>query len=221
MEQRRSASEGQSGAPSTMPAAPSWLRHTTRHPPERRARMLEHMARVRSAPQPQAAAALEPSRTSGMDILGDAYGYTVLFGLIALLSMSRVPLYLGAFLFFADGERIERALGAIGIRLDPDAIGPDIIKGFAYLFGWFALLASVKGAVPAWLERWIPPSESWSFLAGIALALAVIEALAALAMRRAWPWFGWQIRSDNLTWATIKFAIAIGALALLVLLAYL
>ncbi|SFH84355.1 hypothetical protein [Bradyrhizobium sp. cf659] len=169
MEQPRSPSDGQAGVAS--PAPPPWMHRTTFYAPDRRARMLEHMARARSLPQRQAATAPEPSRVSGKDILGDAYGYAVLFGLMALLFMSRVPLYLGAFLFFADGERIERALGAIGIRLEPGAVGPDIIKNFAYLFGWLAPLVSVKGNVPAWPVPWIPPAESWSFLAGIAFAL--------------------------------------------------
>ncbi|XUJ33964.1 hypothetical protein ACQ5SK_42390 [Bradyrhizobium japonicum] len=82
-----------------------------------------------------AQAAPAPPRTSGIDILGDAFGYLVLFGIIALFFQSRVPLYLGAFLFLSDGERIEHALGTIGIRLEPDTVGPDLIKGFASLFG--------------------------------------------------------------------------------------
>ncbi|MBM7482473.1 MULTISPECIES: hypothetical protein [Bradyrhizobium] len=89
--------------------------------------MLEHMARARSLPR--ATPALEPSHTAGTNILGDACGYAVLFGIIALLFQSRVPLYLGAFLFFTDGERIELALAKIGIRLELGTIGPDIIKG--------------------------------------------------------------------------------------------
>ncbi|MEY9397072.1 hypothetical protein ABIF79_003447 [Bradyrhizobium japonicum] len=127
MAQRKSPSDRQTGAAS--PAPLSWMHRTAPYAPERRARMLEHMARARSLPQPQAATATPP-RTSGMDIFGDAFGYTVLFGIIALLFQSRVPLYLGAFLFLTDGERIERALGTIGIRFEPDTVGPDIIKGF-------------------------------------------------------------------------------------------
>lgn len=180
--------------------------------------MLEHMARAKSLPQPQAATAAASSRMRGMlDILGDAFGYTVLFGIIALLFQSRIPLYLGAFVFLTDGERIERALATLGIRLEPDRIGPDIIKGFVSLFGWFALLASLKGSVPAWLAPWLPPAESWSFIAGIAVVLAIVEAVATLAMRRALPWLGLTIRPDSLTWTTIKLVMALGTLALLVL----
>jgi hypothetical protein len=213
MAQRKSPSDGQTGAPASAP--PPWM-HRTAYAPERRARMLEHMARARSLPQRQAATAA--SRTSSRDILGDAFGYVVLFGAIALLFQSRVPLYFGAFLFFTDGARIESALATIGIRFEPDTIGPDVIKGFASLFGWFALLASLKGSAPAWLASWMPPTESWSFIAGIALALAVVEAFATLAMRHALPWFGFQTKPNNLTWTAIKFALAIGVLALLVLL---
>ena len=129
-----------------------------------------------------------------------------------------MPFYLGAFLFLTDGERIEIALAKIGIRFEPGAIGPEIIKGFVSLFGWFALLVSLRDFVPAWLAAWMPSAEpSWSFIAGIALTFVIVEALATRAMRRALPWFGLEIRSDSLTWATIKLALAIGALALLVL----
>lgn len=216
MAQRNSPSDGQTGA---TPALPAWMRRTMSYAPGRRARMLEHMARARSLPRPQAATATAPSRMSGLlDILGDAFGYTVLFGIIALLFQSRIPLYLGAFVFLTDGERIERTLATLGIRLEPDRIGPDIVKGFVSLFGWFALLASLKGSVPAWLAPWLPPAESWSFIASIAVVLAIVEAVATLAMRRALPRLGLTIRPDGLTWTTIKLVMALGALALLVLL---
>jgi hypothetical protein len=216
MAQQNSPSEGQPGV--APPAPPPWMQRTTPYAPERRARMLEHMARARSAPQSQAAAAPERSGKSGQDILGDAFGYAVLFGIIALLFQSRIPLYLGAFLFFTDGERIESALRAIGIRLEPDTIGPDLIKGFASLFGWFALLASLRASVPSWLATWMPTDTSWSAIACIAIVFATVEAFAALATRRALPAFGFQIRPDSLTATAIKLLIAVGLLALLVLL---
>ncbi|MET3991547.1 hypothetical protein ABID65_003187 [Bradyrhizobium sp. S3.9.2] len=216
MAQRKSPSDRQTGAAS--PAPPSWMHRTAPYAPERRARMLEHMARARSLPQPQAATVPTPSHTSGVDILGDALGYTVLFGVIALLFQSRVPLYLGAYLFLTDGERIEHALRVVGIRFEPNTIGPDIIKGFASLFGWFALLASLRGSVPAWLAAWMPPDTSWPTIAGIAVVFATVEASAGLAMRHALPWFGFQIRPDSLTATAIKLLMALGLLALLVLL---
>ncbi|MET4115106.1 hypothetical protein ABIB90_002111 [Bradyrhizobium sp. JR4.1] len=212
MAQQKSPSDDQAGIAS--PAPPPWIHRTAAYAPERRARMLEHMARARSLPRATAA----PSHTAGTNILGDAYGYAVLFGIIALLFQSRVPLYLGAFLFFSDGERIELALGKIGIRLEPGTIGPDIIKGFVSLFGWFALLASLKASVPASLSTWMLPDASWSFLAGIALLFAVIEAVATRAMQHALPWFGFERRPSSLACATIKLIMAIGVLALLVLL---
>ncbi|MCK1743008.1 hypothetical protein IVA80_19545 [Bradyrhizobium sp. 139] len=109
----------------------------------------------------------------------------VLFGIVALLFQSRVPLYLNAFLFFTDGARIESALANIGIRFKPDTIGPDIVKGFASLFGWLALLASLRTSVRAWLAAWMPSDTSWSSIAGIAVVFAIVEAFAALAMRHA------------------------------------
>lgn len=218
MAQHKSPSGGPPGTAS--PGLPPWMHRTTAYAPDRRAKMLEHMARARSAPQPQAAATRGPLPKSGWNVLGDAYGYAVLFGIMALLFASPVPFYLGAFVFLTDGERIETALRAIGIRFEPDTIGPDIVKSFMSLFGWFALLAALRASVPAWLAGWMPPAEaSWSFIAGIALALAVIEACATLAMRRASPWLGVEINASSLTCAAIKFTIAVAVLALLVLLA--
>ncbi|MBR0855413.1 hypothetical protein JQ570_13430 [Bradyrhizobium liaoningense] len=218
MEQRKSPSEGQPSVAS--PAPPSWMHRARPYGPERRASMLEHMARARSLPQPQAAtspAAPQPSDQSGKDILSDFLGHTLVFGIVALLFQSPIPLYLGAFLFI-DGERIERAFGKIGIRFDRDTIGPDIVKGFVSLFAWFALLASLRPSAPAWLATWIAPDASWSFIAGIALALAIIEAFAAGAMRRALPWLGLEISAESLTCSTIKLVVVVAVLACLVLL---
>ncbi|PJG52698.1 hypothetical protein CVM73_23980 [Bradyrhizobium forestalis] len=214
MEQRETIPKGQSGAASE---PPSWMHRTAPYAPDRRAKMLEHMARARSLPQRQAPAAQSPL-AAGMTILGDAYGYAVLFGIIALLFQSRVPLYLGAFLFLTDGTRIESALAAIGIRLEPDTIGPDIVKGSVFWFAWIALLVSIRGSVPAWLAAWMPPAQSWSAIAGIALELAMVDALTTLTIRRTVPWFGLAIRPDGLIWTGIKLVILVGALALLVLL---
>ncbi|MFL6820878.1 MAG: hypothetical protein ACJ8EF_23360 [Bradyrhizobium sp.] len=214
MAQHKSPPDDQSGIVS--PAPPPWIHRSAAYAPERRARMLEHMARAR--PVPRATAASEPSHTAGPNILADAYGYAVLFGIVALLFQSRVPLYLGAFLFFSDGERIELALGRIGIRLEHGTIGPEIIKGFVSLFGWFALLASLRASVPAWLATWMLPDTSWSFLAGIALLFAIVEAVATRAMQHALPWFGFERRPSGLACATIKLAMVLGVLALLVLL---
>lgn len=218
MEQRKSTKNGQSGVPSATSAPPTWMHRATSYSPDRRAKMLEHMARARSVPQHQPAVAPVPARKSGLDILGDLFGYIVLFGAIAILCMSRIPLYLGAFLFLADDARIEGAFAAVGVRFEPDTVGPDLIKAFASWFGWIALLACLRTSAPVWLAPLLPPSQSWANIAGIALALSVVEALGSLAMRRARLRFGWEVGLDGLTVTTIKFVIAIGALLLVVLL---
>ncbi|MDN5002047.1 hypothetical protein ACFQZO_14230 [Bradyrhizobium sp. GCM10027634] len=218
MEQRKSTTDDQSGTPSAMTTLPTWMQRTTPYAPDRRARMLDHMARARSVPQHQPAVAPLPARKSGPDILGDLFGYIVLFGAIAILSASRIPLYLGAFLFLADDERIESAFAAVGVRFEPDTVGPDLIKGFPSWFGWIALLASLRTSAPVWLASLLPPSQSWGDIASVALALSVVEALGSLAIRRARLRFGWGGRLDSLTLTTIKFVIAIGALLLVVLL---
>lgn len=220
MAQRHPEIEASSSAVAMTPGVPTWLGHSPQHPSDRRAKMLEHMARARSLPQRQAdsepAVSALPGRST-QDILGDVIGYAVLFGILALLFQSRIPLYLGAFVVLTDGERIESALARIGIRLEPETIGPDIIKRSAFWFGWFALLAALKGSVPDWLAPWMPPAEAWSFLAGVALLLAIVEAFTALAMRRALPPLGLQISPSGLAWTTIQFVTAVAALALLVL----
>jgi hypothetical protein len=217
MEQRQSTSDDPSGA-SSAATPPGWMHRAAPYAPDRRAKMLEHMVRARSVPQPQAAIAKEPSRASGWDILRDAYGYAVLSAIIAFFLQSRVPFYLGAFIFLTDGERIESALAMIGIRFEPGAIGPEIVKGFVSLFGWFLVLVSLRDFVPAWLAAWTPSAElSWSLIAGIALTFVIVEALATRAMQRALPWFGLEISFNGLTWAVIKLALVVGALVLLAL----
>lgn len=222
MEPRETMPNSHSGA---APQPPAWMHRASPHAPDRRARMLEHMAHARSLAQRLAAAAqpkTQPKTSSplaaGMTIFGDACGYAILFGLIALLFQSSVPLYLGAFLFLGDGTRIENALGAIGIRFEPDTIGPEIVKGSMFWFAWIALLVSMRSSVPAFLAAWMPPAISWSSVAGIALALAIFDALAALTIRRGGPWFNLSIRPDGLAWTTIKTVVLVGVLALLVLL---
>ena len=71
---------------------------------------------------------------------------------------------------------------------------------------------------PGTLATWMLPDTSWSFLAGIALLFAIVEAFATRAMQHALPWFGFERRPSSLACATIKLVMAIGVLALLVLL---
>jgi len=67
---------------------PPWLGYPRPHPSDRRAKMLEHMARTRSLPQRQADPA--PSASSARDILADVIGHAILFGVIALIFQSRI-----------------------------------------------------------------------------------------------------------------------------------
>jgi len=224
MEQSKSTAEGQPDTLAVTTTPPAWTRRTAPYSPDRRAAMLEHLERARSLPQPQpdsAPAAPGLPGRSAKDILGDVIGYAIVFGVLALLFQSRIPLYLGAFVVLTDAERIESALATIGIRLEPETIGPDIVKRSAFWFSWFALLATLKGYVPAGLGPWMPPTESWSFTAGIALLLATAEAFTALAMRRALPPLGLAISPNGLTWMTIQFVMPLCTLALLVLFGFL
>jgi len=179
--------------------------------------MLEHMARARSAPQPQAAP--QPSDKGSIDLLSDFIGHIVLFGIIALIFQSRIALYLGIFLFVADDERIERAFGNLGIRFEPGTIGPDIIKGFVSFVAWIALLASLRSSVPAWIAASLPPAElSWSDIAGVALALAILDVAATRALRQALKWLGWEIGAGGLMSSAIKLTLAVAVMATFLLL---
>ncbi|WP_426608997.1 hypothetical protein [Bradyrhizobium sp. McL0616] len=224
MEQRKSTSDEPAGVPSAAPAAPPWMHRTAQHAPDRRARMLEHMARARSGPQPQAATP-EPSRKGAkengtMDYVADFVARMILFGLIGIAFQSRFPLCLGAFLFFTDGEFIEWVLRKSGIRFEPDAIGPDIVRCFVAWFGWGTLLTSWQASAPVWLMPWMPPSGSWSFIGATALMLAIVEAIAGVIMRRALPWFGLRIGPDSLAWTPIQLVVGLGLLAPLILFDY-
>lgn len=65
-------------------------------------------------------------------------------------------------------------------------------------------------------KSFLSPSQL-GFIADIALAFTAVEALGALAVRHARLWFGWGIRLDSMTFTTINFLIAIGALMLVIL----
>ena len=64
----------------------------------------------------------------------------------------------------------------------------------------------------------MPPAASWSAIAGIAVVFATVEASAGLATRHALPWVGFQIRPDSRTATAIRLLMALGLLALLLLL---
>src|SRR5947209_20418675 len=88
MAQEKSPSDDQAGIAS--PAPPPWIHRSAAYAPERRARMLEHMARARSLPR--ATAAPEPSQAAGTTIVSDEFGYPFLFGIVALPFASRCRL---------------------------------------------------------------------------------------------------------------------------------
>ena len=221
MEHRKSTLDGQPGAGSATTTPPAWMHRAASYSPDRRAKMLDHMARARSVPQPQTTQAqtakvVGPPRMSGWDMLREAYAYAVLSAIAAFVFQSRVPFYLGAFIFLTDGERIESALAMIGIRFEPGAIGPNIVKDFVSLFGWFVLLVSLRDAIPTWLLQPMPSSEPpWSVVAGFAFALVFVETLATRAVRRVAPRFGLKTNFSGLTWAVIKLILIIGVLVLL------
>ena len=184
--------------------------------------MLDHIARARSRPRPQASTppvAPEP-RKSAKEYVADFIARMILFGIIGLIFQSRFPLYLGAFFFFTDGEFIEWVLRKAGIRFELNAVGPDLVRCFVSWFGWGALLASWKASAPVWLMPWMPPNGSWSFIGATALMLAIVEAVAAVIMRRALPWFGLRIKPDSLAWTPIQLLVGLGLLAPLVLFDY-
>jgi hypothetical protein len=221
MERRDPVSNGHADGSSNAPAPPVWLRQTARHALQARGKMLEHIARRRSMGESKASdssAATRPSPKGAREFAREFAGYMVIFGLIALVCQSRFPVLIGAFLFFTDDAFITWVLETIGIRVVPDTLAAEFIKFFVFLVGWGALLGYWRNTAPAWLLPWMPPSESWSFLAGIALLLAVVMIISSAIMRRGLPRVGVNIEPRSLVWTTIQLLIGLGLVWLLALL---
>jgi hypothetical protein len=125
---------------------------------------------------------------------------------------------LGAFLFFTDAAFVTWALETIGIRVIPDTLAAEFIRFFVFLIGWGALLGHWNDSAPAWLLPWMPPSVSWSFLAGIALLFAFVMTISAAIMRWGLRRAGFGIKPGSLGWTTIQLLIGLGLVWLLALL---
>jgi hypothetical protein len=142
----------------------------------------------------------------------------LIFGVIAGLLRSRFPIHLGLFFFFTNEGLIERVLRKAGIRLVPGSPGATFVNAFVWLSGVLILFARWKDAAPAWLASWLPPNAPWSFIAGVALGLAVLEATSTAAVRRVLPWFGIEIPRDSLAWTVTQGLVGFVTLGLLFLL---
>jgi hypothetical protein len=122
------------------------------------------------------------------------------------------------FFFFTNDELIERVLHKVGIRLVPDSLGATFVKAFVWVAGASILFALWKASAPAWLSSWLPPDMPWSFVAGAALAGAVLNAISTAFVRRVLPWVGIETARGTLAWTIIQGLVGFAMLGLLVLL---
>lgn len=214
MERGGPSTEGKAGTPAPAPTPPTWLRQTTQLVPDRRRRMLEHMARYKFvAKRPAHGSSEDPPRA--VVFIAKFVLYMVFFGFIGALASSLFPICLGLFLFFTADDFIEWALETTGIRLVPHAPGPDFIKFFVFAFGWGLLLGSWRDSAPAWLEPLLPPKAPWPFFAGTALLMAATAAIAAAIAGLVAPRAKDQSAGESLGRRTAKFLICLVVLALL------
>jgi TIR domain-containing protein len=207
------------GAPANAPAAYSWIALFRSSPSaiDRLAARIAAMAAVElpaaasHAPQPS-----HPVRAGGAEFAAKFIGNLIVFGFVGALLSSWFPVVIGLLLFFPADAFIEWALAQVGIRLVPDTLGPQFIKAFVFMAGWLAMLVYWKRSAPTWLLPWIPPSLSWSIIAGAVLLIAALTTLSAAVMRKLLPRVGIKIAPDSLRWTTIEFLVGLSMLALLV-----
>jgi len=214
MEQGGPITDGKAGTPAPAPNPPVWLRQATQPAPDRRRRMLEHIARHKFvAKRPARGATEDPPRA--IVFLAKFIIYMVFFGFLSTLAGSRFPICLGLFLFFTSDEFVEWVLETSGIRLVPHTPGPEFIKVFVFTFGWGLLLGAWRDATPPWLMPWLPPNASWPFIARVALLLAAAAAIAAAIAGMVAPRARDRSSDAGLGRITAKFLICLGVLALL------
>jgi len=144
--------------------------------------------------------------------------YMLFFGVIAGFVQSRFPIDLGLFFFFTKDELIEWVLRKVGIRLVPDSVGATFVQAFVWVTGASILFTRWQAAAPAWLSSWLPPDPPWSFVAGAALACAVLVAASTAVVRRVLPWFGVVIARGSLAWTLTEGLVGFAMLGLMVLL---
>lgn len=214
MEQGGSNMDGRADTPSPAPLPPAWLRPATQLVPDRRRRMLEHMARYKFvAKRPAPGSSEDPPRA--LVFLAKFIACMLFFGFIGALASSLFPVCLGLFLFLTSDDFVEWALETTGIRFVPHAPGPEFIKFFVFTFGWGLLLGSWRDSAPSWLEPMLPPKAPWPFFARAALLMAATAAIAAVIAGLLAPRAKDEPTDEGLGRKTAKFLIALGVLALL------
>jgi hypothetical protein len=144
--------------------------------------------------------------------------YMLFFGVVAVVLRSRFPIDLGLFFFFTNDGLIEWVLRKVGIRLVPGSLGATFVKAFVWMTGVSILLTNWKDAAPAWLASSLPPNASWSVVAGVALACAVLAVVSTAVVRRVLPWLGIEIARGSRAWTITEGLVGFAVLGLVLLL---
>jgi hypothetical protein len=154
---------------------------------------------------------------SGKDYLGKFIVYALFFGIVGAVLSSRLPLLIGAMLFFSSDDFIAWALGKVGIRLVPDSLGANFVSAAVFLTCAWVALTYGRDSLPAWLSEWLPPRFSWTMVIGGALGCALLAGMVA-GVTRLLSWAGMNVRPDSLSAAIVRAVISFTILGLLYLL---
>jgi hypothetical protein len=158
-----------------------------------------------------------PRQWGAMEYVVQFVLYLIFFGLVGSLFASRVPIAIGAFLFFTDDGLTEWLLQKIGIRLVRDSFGSEFIKAFVFVTVAWASLAYCKESVPTWLS---PPADvSWAFIGVTALVCAVLSVVSVAIIGKLLPRVGIVITPGSSRWTIATGLIGLGILTVLAFLA--
>ena len=162
------------------------------------------------------AASAQPSPNGLSHYLAKLIVYAMVFGMVGVVTSSRLPLVIGTILFLSNDELIAWMLSKVGIRLVPDSLGANFISAFVFLTAAWVLLSYSRESLPAWLSEAVPANFSWALAGGGALGCAAL-AFVTTAAARLLPCVGIHIRSDGLTGVIAQGLIGFGILGLLYL----
>jgi len=153
----------------------------------------------------------------GRDFATQFMVYALFWGIIGAVLSSRIPLAVGAILFFSNDDFIAWVLRKVGIRLVPDSFGANFINAFVFLTGMGALLVYCGASLPAWLSATVPVHFSWAMVGVGALGCAALAGVVTAITGKLLPRIGMSPGSDSVAGALIRGVVGFAILGLLFL----